>query len=192
MRRYAFLAVIVLAAILGAAAEPAVALRPACAQGLAPRFQNQPADLTVYFYRDGQAVAVPRAGLLSGDRTADAQALIVALLAGPTSEEAAAGLTSALAAGCELVELRVDGESATVDLSLPPNFVEHLRDPALIDAIVDQVVKTLHPVGLNRILVRASNAASEWVPLSDLVLRPVVAAPTPPPNEDPLPAVSPR
>ncbi|MEJ2208271.1 MAG: GerMN domain-containing protein [Anaerolineae bacterium] len=149
-----------------------------------------PQALTLYFYRDGQIVPVARAGILSGDAGQDAARLLAALLAGPTAAERSAGLSSALPAGAKLADVATAGEAVTVDLWLPDDFVRDELDPARSDAAVDQIVKTLHPLGLNRVLVRAAVAEAQekaFVPLSDFVSWPVLPTPTTPANDDPLP-----
>ncbi|HSJ58998.1 MAG TPA: family 10 glycosylhydrolase [Anaerolineae bacterium] len=180
MRRHTFSVLILLAAIVA----------PAYVADLEPVAGDQPAGLTLYFYRDGQTVAVPRPGALSGHVAADAQTLIASLIAGPTDEQAAGGVVSALPAGARLAQVTVDGDMATVDLDLPPGSIDRLADPAVSDAAVDQIVKTLHPLGLNKVLVRVLDVAGEPVPLSELLPRPDVPVPTPPPNDEPLPPLS--
>ena len=179
--RVAVVLVLLILALLVAA--PTLAREPGAQAG-------EPQALTLYFYRDGQAMAVDRPGTLSGDAGQDARRLLVALLAGPTAAERAAGLASALPAGAELASVTTAGEAVTVDLWLPSIFLYGELDLAGSDAAVDQIVKTLHPLGLNRVLLRAAAAGGEekaFVPLSDFVPRPVLPAPTTPANDDPLP-----
>jgi len=155
--------------------------------GVPAAAQEQP-GLTVYYYRDGQAVAVERPLALRGAAGADAQAILRALLAGPSPAERDAGLASALPAGAELAAVAVDGQGATVDLRLPLTFLRGELEAAGSDAIVEQVVKTLHPLGLHRVQVRAADEGGAWLPLSSFFPRPVVPAPSLPENGEPLPA----
>jgi uncharacterized lipoprotein YddW (UPF0748 family) len=158
-----------------------LAALPALAQGAQA--------LTLYFYRNGQEVAVSRPGALSGDAGEDAARLLAGLLAGPTSAERAAGLVSALPPGAELAAVVTAGEEVVVDLRLPPAFLHGELDPAGSDAAVQQIVKTLHPLGLHRVQVRAAELDAEmgFVPLSDFLPAPVVPAPETPANDEPLP-----
>jgi hypothetical protein len=68
--------------------------------------------LTLYFSASGQAIAVERQGALSGVAAEDAVALLTALLAGPTPEEQALGLSSRLPPGVALVAVRGDRRRA--------------------------------------------------------------------------------
>ncbi|MDD3829026.1 MAG: family 10 glycosylhydrolase [Anaerolineae bacterium] len=155
--------------------------------GVPAAAQEQP-GLTLYYYRDGQAVAVERPLALRGAAGADAEAALRALLAGPSPAERDAGLASALPAGAELAAVAVDGEEATVDLRLPLTFLRGELEAAGSDAIVEQVVKTLHPLGLHRVQVRAADEGGAWQPLSSFFPRPEVPAPSLPENGEPLPA----
>jgi uncharacterized lipoprotein YddW (UPF0748 family) len=144
-------------------------------------------SLAIYFYRDGQAATVERPGVLSGDNGRDASTLLTALLEGPTPGEAAAGLVSALPPGSTLAGVAVSGETVTVDLHLPREFLDQALDAATSDALVEQIVKTLHVLGLDRVLVRAEGADGAFLPVSSWLPRPDVPVPTPPPNDEPLP-----
>jgi uncharacterized lipoprotein YddW (UPF0748 family) len=141
----------------------------------------------VCFYRDGQAAAAPRPVILSGDPEEDAVTLLSALLAGPMPEEQAEGLTSALPPGTRLVAVMVVGEEVTVDLRLPPGFLRDELDAGRSDAIVEQVVKTLYPLSLHQVHVRAEDEAGELLALSSFLPRPLVPLPAIPANEEPLP-----
>ena len=97
------------------------------------------------------------------------------------------GLTSPLPDGAQLVAVAVSGAEVTVDLRLPAGFLQNELDPYRSDAIVEQVVKTLHPLGLHHVHVRAEDEAGAFRPLSDFLPRPEVPTPTTPPNDDPAP-----
>ncbi len=151
-----------------------------------PAIAEEPSP-TLYFYRDGQAAPAPRPLTLGGRTQADAEALLRALLAGPTPAEQADGLTSALPPGGELLAVTVEGDRVTVDLRLPLSFLHKELTPERSDAIVEQVVKTLSPLGLYHVVIRAEDADGRLRILSDFLPRPVVPRPTVPPNDDPVP-----
>lgn len=146
-----------------------------------------PSDRTVYFFSGSQAVPVLRPGPLTGEVTADARTLLELLLAGPTAEERAAGLASPLPEGTELLAVTVSGEEVTVDLRFPPGFLRDQLDPDLSDAIVEQTVKTLHPLGLHHVHVRAEDETGQRLPVSAFLPRPVIPSPEVPTNDEPLP-----
>ena len=149
-----------------------------------PAVAQQTDPATVYFYRDGEAVPVTRRALLSGASQADAEALLQALVTGPTPDEQTEGLVSPLPPGTELLAVTVSGDEVTVDLRLPSAFLRSELDAYRSDAIVDQVVKTVHPLGLDRVHVRAQSADGSLLPISEFLPRPIVPRPTPPPNSD--------
>ena len=68
----------------------------------------------VYFLRDGKLGVAERRVART---TMPATASMKELLAGPTSDESAAGLTSVIPAGTRLLALTIDGTTARVDLS---------------------------------------------------------------------------
>ncbi len=152
-----------------------------------PTVAQQPSDLTIYFYGEGQPTAVARPGALQGDAEADAETLLAALLAGPTADELAAGLASPLPPGTELARVTVAGEAVTVDLRLPLDYLRTELNPDLCDAIGEQVVKTLHPLGLHQVSVQAQDEGGAFQPLSAFLPTPSVPTPAIPPNGDPLP-----
>jgi N-acetylmuramoyl-L-alanine amidase len=98
------------------------------------------------------------------------ETLLNALLAGPTPEEREQGFESALPPGTRLVSAQVDGSSITVRLVFPDDYLEtnhppqtrlHLGPAPLVEgrlrfttfdalaseAIIDQIVRTLFPLG---------------------------------------------
>jgi uncharacterized lipoprotein YddW (UPF0748 family) len=149
-----------------------------------PSLAQPPSELTIYFYQEGQAVPVARPGDLRGDPQADAETLLAELVAGPTPAERARGLTSPLPPGTELVAVTVSGDEVVVDLRMPLGFLRDELDPYRSDAIVEQVVKTVHPLGLHRVHVRAEDERGEFVPVSSFLPRPPAIVPTIPPNDD--------
>lgn len=79
-----------------------------------PTSQPGAMSLPVFFVRGERLVAVPRAV-----PEATLEATLRALFAGPSTEEAAAGLHSAVGPSIRLGEARVQGGLARVDLSSP-------------------------------------------------------------------------
>jgi len=154
-----------------------------------PVVAQEPVATTVYYYREGQAAPVVRHAALTGDGQQDAVALLKALVAGPTREEQDSGLYSPLPQGTQLAAVTTDGDEVTVDLVLPVSFD---LDTSLSDAIVDQVAKTLHPLGLHQIHVQAQiqgeteieGKSGRFVPISDLLAPMTFVLPTIPVNED--------
>lgn len=143
-------------------------------------------SLTIYYYLDGQTVAVERDGSLDADPQTNAATLLRALLQGPTQTEEANSLSSALPEGANLAAVRISGKEVTVDLILPSDFVMDL-EPARCDAVVDQIVKTVHALGLHTVHVRAKDGLGQFSPLSSFLPSIQVPQPTPPANDDPLP-----
>jgi uncharacterized lipoprotein YddW (UPF0748 family) len=154
---------------------------------VAPAAAQQPSTLTIYYYQDGQAVPISRSGILSGDPQADAGTLLAALLAGPTPAERTGRLVSPLPPDAELAAVTVAGDEVTIDLRLPLRFLREELDAYRSDAIVEQIVKTLHPLGLNRVHVRAEGENGQLLPVSSFLPRRVVAPPEIPANSEPLP-----
>jgi uncharacterized lipoprotein YddW (UPF0748 family) len=155
--------------------------------GTAPAYAEVAPPFTIYYFRDGQAVPVTRPGTFRGDPQADAQQLLAELLAGPTPDEQASGLTSALPAGTELITVTVSGEGIVVDLRVPLEFLSNEFDPNRSDAIVEQIVKTVHPLGLNHVEVRAAGDDGSLASLSSFLPRPSVEVPATPLNDDAAP-----
>jgi uncharacterized lipoprotein YddW (UPF0748 family) len=152
-----------------------------------PALAQPPSELAIYFYQEGQAVPVTRMGVLSGDPQADAETLFAALVAGPTPDEQARGLTSPLPPGTELVAVTVSGDAVVADLRMPLDFLREELDPYRSDLIVEQVVKTVHPLGLHRVFARAEDESGEFIPVSSFLPPPPVVVPTIPPNDDAAP-----
>jgi uncharacterized lipoprotein YddW (UPF0748 family) len=148
---------------------------------------QQSSGLTIYFYQDGQATPVTRPTLPQGEPQSDAETLLAALVAGPTAEEHAAGLTSPFPPGAELDRVTVIGDVITVDLRLPLGYLRIELGPDLSDAIVELVVKTVHPLGLHQVHIRAEDEDGAFRPLSSFLPRLQVPAPTVPENDDPVP-----
>jgi uncharacterized lipoprotein YddW (UPF0748 family) len=144
-------------------------------------------EQTICFYRDGQATPATRTIVLSGVPQSDAEVLLTELLAGPTHDELEEGLTSPLPPGTELIDVTVSDQEVVVDLHISLDFLHTELDPGLSDAIVEQIVRTLEPLGLLHFQVRATDEHGSLVPISDFLRIPPLPAPAIPDNDDPLP-----
>ena len=103
-------------------------------------------DTPVCFRRGGDIYCVERSLLAGSDVVEQLQAALNALIAGPTAEERADGLWSAIPTdGVELVQLTVEGMRVSVYLSLPEVFLTQEFNPLLSDQIIEQIVKTIQP-----------------------------------------------
>ena len=115
-------------------------------------------DTTVCFRRGGDIYLVGRSLLSIGDVDERLQRAVQALVAGPTAEERAEGLWSAIpTGGVELSQLTVEGPRVTVYLSLPRAFLTQEFNPLLSDQMTEQIVKTIQPF-------RAELMASAGIP----------------------------
>jgi Immunoglobulin-like domain of bacterial spore germination/Sporulation and spore germination len=98
-----------------------------------PPAPGESTSFGVFFLRDGKVApvywAVPRT-------EAVATAALEALFAGPSPEEAAAGVETAIPAGTQLESINVMDGVATVDLSLE---FDALREPASLDPSLAQI-----------------------------------------------------
>ncbi len=102
---------------------------------------------TVCFYRELQLVCVNRLGVQAAGSPEDqARQLLLALVTGPSPEERAAGLRSALPQGAQLADVAVRGDAITVKLVLPESFLYGGFDPLVSEEVNEQIVKTLYPV----------------------------------------------
>ena len=116
------------------------------------------------------------------DAQATSQALLAALVAGPTAEERAQGLHSAIPSETELSGVACSpsgakGEcrAATVQLHLPPQALTVLT-PLIVEGVVEQVAATLHPLGWRDLRVEVFDPARrEFRLLADFL--PKVPAP---------------
>ncbi|MGC9332719.1 MAG: GerMN domain-containing protein, partial [Anaerolineae bacterium] len=153
----------------------------------APAVAQEAATVAVYYYRDGQVAPVYRATLPGRDAESAARALLESLLTGPNAEEQAQGFTSALPPGAQLAAIALEGERITIDLQLPLAFLQSELDPEHSDAIVEQIVKTVHALDLHHVVVRAEDGAGQPKLLSDFLTRPSIPAPIVPDNDEPLP-----
>jgi hypothetical protein len=93
--------------------------------------------LSVYFLRDGKVATAHR----TIEKTLQvAEASMQALIAGPTDDETAAGLTSAIPDGTGYLGTAIEESMATVDLSAT---IPDSADPAIVREWMAQVVYTL-------------------------------------------------
>jgi hypothetical protein len=104
------------------------------------------------------------------------EALIAALLSGPTAGERAEGLSSAIPPGTVLDSVQVSPDRVVVvRFYVPPDGLLDL-DPVTFEAIVEQVSSTLEPVGWRDLRIQAwSPAAGEFVSLASFL--PEIPAP---------------
>ncbi|MGD9404406.1 MAG: family 10 glycosylhydrolase [Anaerolineae bacterium] len=149
---------------------------------------QEPTTAEICFYRNGQPAPATRDVDLSGMTQSDAALLLLELLEGPTSDEQAAGLTSPLPPGTELIAVTVSGDQVVVDLLIPLDFLETEIDPYITDAIVEQIVRALEPLGLLHFQVRAADEHGDMVPVSSFLRIPPLPEPITPDNDEPLPA----
>jgi N-acetylmuramoyl-L-alanine amidase len=93
-------------------------------------------------------------------------AFLRALLAGPTAQERAQGLTTAFPAGTRLAGFRLEPDrTAVVQLEVPPEALSPL-DPAAFEAMVWQLAGTLEPLGWQDLRVQTRDPASgAFVPM---------------------------
>jgi N-acetylmuramoyl-L-alanine amidase len=137
----------------------------------------------VCFYQYGYPTCVERPGAdaLTAPDAVTPEALMAALLAGPTDGERARGIESAIPPGTRLASVQTDGRAVTVRLILPAAYLTaDRRPPAAFDAlaseaIAEQVFKTLFPLGYRDFYVEAEDpsAPGTFRPLSDY-LPPVI------------------
>ena len=175
----------VLALSAGTASMPVAADGPGAASG------------PICFYQNGHPACVERPGIsaLTAARAITPESLLDTLLAGPTPEERAQGIESALPPGTQLISVQAAGPAITVRLTFPAGYLDASStsqsgesfQPARFDAyvsdvIVDQIVNTLLPLGYRDFRVEAQDPSAPGVfrALSDY-LPPV----TIPPKEDP-------
>jgi hypothetical protein len=115
--------------------------------------QEGETELVLCFRHGADAVCFPRpllepphaqseAGI---DLVARLERVLVALIAGPTAAEQAAGVWSAIPVGSHLEEVSVDGTRLSIRLELPEAYLRDTLNPLLSDQLVEQVAKTLDP-----------------------------------------------
>ena len=163
---------------------------------------DSPSPGPVCFYQNGHPACVQRPGpnaltapntVRPGSRQAiTPEALLTVLLAGPTPDERAHGITSALPPGARLVSLQTDAQAITIRLAFPDDYLNTPpADLALAsDAIIDQIVNTLFPLGYRDfdILAQDPSAPHTFRPLSSYL--PPITIPPKSPNPAPETVIS--
>lgn len=137
----------------------------------APSTAAQSGPAIVCFWSDQGLACVERL-VAMGMEGADAEALLEALLAGPTPQEQSQGLWSAIPPGTALVGLEISplADAISVHLRFPADFLSSGLDAALSDAIVQQVAWTLEPFAYRTVHVDAFDpAVGQFRPLSDFL-----------------------
>jgi N-acetylmuramoyl-L-alanine amidase len=139
----------------------------------------------VCFFQDGHPICVDRAetNTLTEPSAVSPGTLLATLLQGPTPEERARNVESAIPLGTGLVSVQAAGISVTVRLAFPKGFLGgtlgssadealSLSSPALdvlsAEAIDDQIYRTLFPWGYRHLVVEAEdpNAPGVFRPVS--------------------------
>ncbi|MDY6876336.1 MAG: N-acetylmuramoyl-L-alanine amidase [Chloroflexota bacterium] len=122
----------------------------------------------------------PGADVIASARAAP-ELLVSALLAGPTAEERARGLRSAIPEGTVLESVQVFSTTFTVRLILPAGALAGL-DALAVEEMVEQVATTLEPLGWRDLRVEALDLAThEFRSLADFL------PPLPAPRKEMLP-----
>lgn len=131
--------------------------------------QATPAQVSVFLVRAGAAVAVARQGT-----TADLGTAIRALLRGPTAEEVAAGLRTAITPGTRLRSAQVTDGTAVLDLTSA--FVEVGGEEQIL-AVAQVVLTATARPGVERVSIALDGEVVE-VPRADgtLAAGPLTAA----------------
>ncbi len=111
--------------------------------------------------------ALPPIGIAGEDEASLGSALLRALLAGPTPQERAQGLTSAFPPGTRLAGFRLEPDrTAIIQLEVPPEALSPL-DPAAFEAMVWQLAGTLEPLGWRDLRIQTRDLATgAFVPLA--------------------------
>ena len=155
--------------IIRAAAAVSIALLALAALAVGTRSAAPPKESgtdPICFWSAHGMICVERAAGL-GAAEPDAEDLLTALLAGPTAEERAQGIRSAIPAGTALDKLQVQpGETVTVYLRMSPDALQSL-DHETFEIIIEQIGWTLEPLGWRNLRVQTWDPSSDkFVPLS--------------------------
>jgi len=108
------------------------------------RAQESVEQTVLCFRRGADAYCAPHSLTPAGDLTGRLQRVLEALVAGPTPEEQAAGVWSAIPQEAKLTKVTVEGARVSVYLVLPETYLKDTFNPLLSDQLVEQIVKTLH------------------------------------------------
>jgi len=134
-------------------------------------------DPPVVFWSDQGPVGVERAVGLGPAEAGGPEALLRVLLAGPTSEERARGLRTAIPRGTQLQGVQRSEETAgatpglrlVVRLEVPPAALQTL-DHESFEAIVQQIALTLEPAGWRDLRIQTRHPTTgRFVPLADFL-----------------------
>ncbi len=130
---------------------------------------SQGAGIPLCFWSDQGPACGARVGLAQA-RVADPAAILQALLSGPTPEERARGLTSAIPPGTTLADFRTAPDGATVvSLDIPPQSLRAMS-PEAIEAAYWQIAHTLEFLDWRDLRVQARDPATgEFVPLASFL-----------------------
>ncbi len=161
----------------------------------------------VCFYQHGYPICVERADF---DAAATPEALLAALLTGPTPDERAQGLDSALPPDTRLAGVETNGQAITVQLAFPVGYLAHdegqtTKDerrgtseearslaprfsPLAAEAIIEQIIQTLLPLGYRdfHVLAQDPSAPDSFRPLS-AYLPPITVPPKASNSQFPIP-----
>jgi N-acetylmuramoyl-L-alanine amidase len=175
----AFVAVVALGAPV--ARTPAIAAEADAFAGL------------VCFFQDAHLVCIERCGASASTDTVTPEAPLYALLTGPTPDERIRGIESALPPGTQLVSVQAEDQSITVRLAFPTGFLNtgsksRAQESVSVssanldfltsEAIMEQIVQTLFPLGYRDFQVEAQDPSAPEVfrPLS-AYLPPITVSP---------------
>lgn len=157
---------------------------------------NDPARTVLFFhspggpsavYRDTASLAGSSRSGYTSSRELDLEKVARALVAGPTPEEQANGLTTALPQGSALGRVNViSAEFVEIGLDLPPGFVASPAfSPQFVEDVADMFVKSLGEKGARTVVLQAKDPATGgYRLLSDFLPR------TPDPGREPDNAAS--
>ena len=149
----------------------------------------------VCFWSDQGLACVERAVEIGATGLPEPEALLTALLAGPTAQEQAQGIRSAVPEGTTLAGLEVRPDhTVVVRLEVPFQALQDL-DHATFDVIVEQIGWTLEPLGWRDLRIQTWDPiAGEFVPLAAFLptIEPLRKTSPPTPSPSPTCAWPPR
>ncbi len=130
---------------------------------------SQGTGIPLCFWSDGGPACVTRIGLATAG-VADPTATLQALLSGPTPDEQARGLTSAIPPGTALADFRMASDGTTVvSLDIPPEGLRAMS-PEAIEAAYWQIAQTLEFLDWRDLRVNVRDPATgQFVPLASFL-----------------------
>lgn len=158
---------------------------------LLPARSSTQGSAPVCFWSDGGLACIERAPGMGVAGLPDARSALEALLAGPTPQEQAQGLWSAIPSGTTLAGVDVGPDlTVVVRLDVPPEALRPL-DPMTLEIIVEQIGGTLEPLHWRDLRIQTRDPETgAFVPLADFLpemptprkpgIRILGLAPTPP------------